>query len=43
MKKTNTKHLKDTPPFKKEAFDDFLKKAIESPKVETKKKLKKKA
>ena len=36
-------NLKDTPPLKKEIFDTFLKKAIESPKVETRGKIKKKA
>jgi hypothetical protein len=44
MKKTNTKQLdtQNTPPLKKEIFDSFLKKAIETPKIETKKKVKKK-
>ncbi len=33
--------FKDTTPLKKEIFDAFLKKAIESPKIETRKKSKK--
>lgn len=43
MKKTNTKQIKETPSLKKEIFDAFLRKAIESPKVETRTKVKKKA
>ena len=45
MNKTNNKqpNTQNTPPLKKEIFDAFLKKAIESPKVETRKKVKKKA
>lgn len=45
MKKPNIAqpNPKETPPLKKEVFDTFLKKAIESPKVQTRKKVKKKA
>ena len=45
MKNNNTAkpQANKTPPLKKEIFDAFLKKAIESPKIETRKKLKKKA